>query len=73
MKRFGYHQSNLDHPSFIKRHNHHVILLIIYVDDMVVIENCTKKTQILQDHLAFEFKMKDLGSLKYLLGIEVSA
>ena len=46
--------------------------LIVYVDDMVVTGNDPKERKTLQNYLSREFEMKDLGPLKYFLGIEVS-
>jgi len=47
------------------------IALIIYVDDMVVTRNDEEGISELQRYLASEFEMKDLGGLKYFLGIKV--
>ncbi|KAI5328449.1 hypothetical protein L3X38_027846 [Prunus dulcis] len=49
-----------------------VTLLIIYVDDMIVIGDDTAKIEELQKCLAFEFEIKELGSLKYFLGVKVT-
>ncbi|KAK3038643.1 hypothetical protein RJ639_027306 [Escallonia herrerae] len=72
MRAFGYHQSNSDHTLFLKKKQGKITALIVYVDDMVVTENDPEEREALQGHLSREFKMKDLGSLKYFLGIEVS-
>ena len=72
MKAFGYHQSNSDHTLFLKKQQGKITALIVYVDDMVVIGNDSKERKALQGKLSREFEMKDLGSLKYFLGIEVS-
>ena len=72
MKLFGYRQSNSDHTLFLKKQNGKITALIIYVDDMIVTGNDPTKIKALQQYLSREFKMKDLGSLKYFLGIEVS-
>ena len=39
---------------------------------MIVTSTSPKEVEKLQSHLAKEFEMKDLGTLKYFLGIEVS-
>jgi len=44
---------------------------LVYVDDMTVSENEHEK-QILKEKLTTIFEMKDLGKLKYFLGIEVA-
>ena len=46
--------------------------LIIYVDDMIVTGDDKEEISKLEDYLATEFNMKDLGGLKYFLGIEVA-
>ncbi|KAM1225355.1 hypothetical protein ACFX2G_045082 [Malus domestica] len=46
--------------------------LIIYVDDMIVMGDDKEEISSLKDYLATEFTMKDLGGLKYFLGIEVA-
>jgi hypothetical protein len=69
---FGYHQSNSDHTLFLKRKQDKITTLIVYVDDMVVTGNDPEERKNLQNYLSKEFEMKDLGPLKYFLGIEVS-
>ena len=72
MKKFSYQQANTDHTLFIKHRAGKVTLLIIYVDDMIVTGDDTAKIEELQKCLASEFEIKDLGSLKYFLGVEVT-
>ncbi|PRQ27705.1 putative linoleate 9S-lipoxygenase [Rosa chinensis] len=72
MRRIGYRQSNSDHTLFLKNQKGKVTVLIIYVDDMVVTGNDLEEIKKLQSALSVEFEMKDLGSLKYFLGIEVA-
>jgi hypothetical protein len=72
MKGFRYKQSNSDYTLFLKHKKGKVTALIVYVDDMVVTENDPEEKAALQRHLASEFEMKDLGALKYFLGIKVA-
>ncbi|RVW45770.1 Retrovirus-related Pol polyprotein from transposon RE1 [Vitis vinifera] len=69
---FGYRQSNSDHTLFLKKKHGKITALIVYVDDMVVTGNDPEERKALQNYLSREFEMKDLGPLKYFLGIEVS-
>jgi len=71
MKAFGYQQSSSDHTLFIKHKEGKLTILIIYVDDMIVTGNDSVEKEALQTYLFREFEMKDLGPLKYFLGIEV--
>ncbi|CAN6712060.1 unnamed protein product [Malus baccata var. baccata] len=72
MKKFRYVQSHSDHTLFLKRQNGKLTALIIYIDDMIVTGDDQKEIQCLQKYLATEYEMKELGELKYFLGIEVA-
>ena len=72
MKFVGYLQSNCDHTLFIKQNEGTITALIVYVDDMVLTGDDPEEMEKLQQYLATKFEMKDLGQLRYFLGIEVS-
>ena len=72
MRRIGYRQSNSNHILFLKRQRGKLTALIIYVDYMVVTSDDVDEIKRLQIQLSSEFEMKDLGKLKYFLGIEVT-
>ena len=72
MRKLRYKQSDADHTLFIKQKLGKVTALIVYVDDMVVTGNDPSEITALQKELATEFKLKDLGNLRYFLGIEVA-
>ncbi|XP_030460809.2 uncharacterized mitochondrial protein AtMg00810-like [Syzygium oleosum] len=72
MRKYGYSQSNSDHTLFLKQSQGKVTALIVYVDDMIITGDDTEEISRLQEKLAEEFEMKNLGGLKYFLGIEVA-
>ncbi|XP_022876792.1 uncharacterized protein LOC111394998 [Olea europaea var. sylvestris] len=72
MRTFGYKQSGLDHTIFIKLKEGKVTTLIVYVDDMVLTGDDPGEMKLLQEYLAIEFEMKNLGQLKYFVGIEIA-
>ena len=71
MKKYEYKQSNSDHTLFIKKKGGKITCLIIYVDDMIITGDDEAEIAELRKNLFHEFEMKDLGLLKYFLGIEV--
>ena len=48
------------------------IYLVVYVDDIVITGNDQNGITDLKQHLFKHFQTKDLGRLKYFLGIEVA-
>ena len=68
-----YKQSQGDHTLFIKHTTSRgVAALLVCVDDIIVTGNDEKEKETLKNCLAKEFEIKDLGRLKYFLGIEVA-
>ncbi|XP_019052185.1 PREDICTED: uncharacterized protein LOC109114293 [Nelumbo nucifera] len=72
MKKGGYTQSRADHTLFIRKRNGKLTTLIVYVDDMVITGDDKEEIKRLKEVLAAEFEIKDLGQLRYFLGIEVA-
>ncbi|RVW86415.1 hypothetical protein CK203_035545 [Vitis vinifera] len=70
MRKYGYLQSNSYHTLFLKHRQGKVTALIVYVDDMIITGDDAKEISRLQEELSTEFEMKNLGGLKYSLGIE---
>ncbi|KAK9062516.1 hypothetical protein SSX86_019703 [Deinandra increscens subsp. villosa] len=65
-------QSNADHSLFIHKRGNTFVAALIYVDDVIVVGNNLEKIQSTKSHLDEKFGIKDLGILKYFLGIEVA-
>ncbi|KAK8957122.1 hypothetical protein KSP39_PZI000020 [Platanthera zijinensis] len=72
MIKFGYKQGHSDHTLFVKRNEGKIVVLIVYVDDIVITGNDTDEISKLKGLLSAEFEVKDLGRLRYFLGIEVT-
>lgn len=73
MQSVGYKQSQGDHTLFVKHSKSGLVsILLVYVDDIIITGDDEKEKQGLRQRLAAEFEIKDLGRLKYLLGIEVA-
>ncbi|RVW30369.1 Retrovirus-related Pol polyprotein from transposon TNT 1-94 [Vitis vinifera] len=73
MKEFRYKQSQGDHTLFIKHSAAGgVTAFLVYVDDIIVTGNDEREKHEVKQRLATEFEIKELGKLKYFLGIEVA-
>ena len=73
MRELRYKQSWGDHTLFIKHNGEgKITTLLIYVDDIIITGNDDIERLALREHLAQEFEIKDLGKLRYFLGIEVT-
>jgi len=46
--------------------------MVVYVDDIAITGNDQEKISQLKEHLFSHFQTKDLGKIKYFLGIEVA-
>ena len=69
----GYSGSSFDTTLFMRRSNHGITILLLYVDVMIIIGDDMQGIQDLKYFLGHQFEMKDLGPLNYFLGLEVSS
>ena len=67
-----YKQSKEDYSLFIRSHKGNFIAILVFVDDIILACNNLEQIRKLKKHLGDHFKLKDLGNLKYFLGIEVA-
>ncbi|XP_074556441.1 uncharacterized protein LOC141812295 [Curcuma longa] len=68
---YGFLQSQADHTIFYKHSEKgKVAILIVYVDDIILTGDDETELAVLKKNLAKEFQIKDLGVLKYFLGME---
>ena len=69
---FGFPQSYEDYSLVMFTKGRQEMRILIYVDDLVLASNDVELLNQVKAHLSKCFRMKDLGKLKYLLGIEVA-
>ena len=73
IKNMRYKQSQGDHTLFIKHlDSGGVTALLVYVDDIIMTRNDEKERQTLRQCLTRQSEIKQLGRLKYFLGIKVA-
>lgn len=69
----GYKQSQVDHIFFIHYSKKgKLIALLVYADDIIVTRDDKEGMKLLKVCLIKEFEIKELGKLKYFMGIEVA-
>ena len=65
--------SSFDTTLFLRRSNHGITILLLYVHDMIITGDDRRGIQDLKHFLGRQFEMKDLSPLNYFLGLEVSS
>ncbi|XP_039168789.1 uncharacterized mitochondrial protein AtMg00810-like [Eucalyptus grandis] len=68
----GFQQSRFDYAAFTWTQGTSSIYLMIYVDDILIMGNDEIAIKGLKGYLHSTFHIKDLGSPKYFLGIEIA-
>lgn len=72
MKAYVFLQSRADYSHFSYTRGSVLIHILTYVDDFILASNDLSTLQKFKNYLGQCFHMKDLGKLKYFLGIEVA-
>jgi len=73
MVQHNFRKISADHYVFIKNYkNDESIILLLYVDDILIVGKNKMKIDALKKALCKSFSMKDLGSVKKILGIKIT-
>jgi len=72
MHKEDFQKCNADHCCFFKRYKSSYIILLLYVDDMLVAGSDMNEIKNLKIQLSKEFDMKDLGTAKKILGMQIT-
>ena len=73
VKGYGFSQCQADHTLFVKHSPEgKLAIIIVYVDDIILTGDHEEEIDSLKVSLTKEFEIKDLGNLKYFLGMEIA-
>ena len=53
------------------KRNGHLVYLVVYVDDLLIMGERTKDIEEIKDQLKNRYKMKDLGIARRFLGVDI--
>jgi hypothetical protein len=67
----GFQTSNANFSLYVKKTNHGIVVIVIYVDNLIIMGDSNANIFDLKKLLKQKFEMKDLGELHYFLSIEV--
>ena len=60
-----------DHCVYLKRSNSGFVILSLYVDDILLVENNKEMIDTIKKLLSSNFEMKDMGEASYVLGVKI--
>ena len=60
-----------DHCVYVKRSKGSFIILSLYVDDILLVDNDMEIIIATKEWLSSNFKMKDMGEADYILGVKI--
>lgn len=71
MESAKFKQCTADSCIFVRNDENGLTIVAVYVDDLIIMTSTPRAMKRLKDSLSARFQMKDLGKLRYCLGITV--
>jgi hypothetical protein len=71
LKKIAFKMSKADSSLYVKKINDCIVVILIYIDDLIIGGDSMEEISKLKKNLEMQFHMKDLGELRYFLGIEM--
>ena len=72
LEALGFQKSSVDSSLYVKLKPNDSLMVLIYVDDLIITGHDSGSIKQLKESLQQKFPIKDLGQLKYFLGIEMA-
>jgi hypothetical protein len=72
LRKVGFQRSESNDTLYFRMKNNHLVILVIYVDDLIIMGNNEVNIKRVKEELHASFKMKYLGPLHYYPRIEVT-
>ncbi|MCO5564765.1 hypothetical protein L7F22_018433 [Adiantum nelumboides] len=72
LRKIGFKQTIADHSLVLKHVDGEISVVVIYVDDLILTRSHDGQIMDVKKSLSRQYNMKDLGELRYFLGIEIA-
>ena len=72
LRTYGFTQTRSDYSLFVYNKQGVSLQVLVYIDDLIISGNSSEAIRIFKGYLSTCFHMKDLGAVKYFLGLEVA-
>lgn len=72
LEKYGFNQARSDYSLFVYIKQDISLHILVYVDDLIISDNSSTAIESFKNYISTCFHMKDLGFLKYCLGIKVA-
>ena len=72
IRTLGMERNPADDCVYVRRKGGHILIIALYVDDLLIACSCMEILTGVKQQLSAQFKMKDLGESRIILGMDIS-